>query len=104
MDLTVRSVAPAITWLLVSTTLGPIAMPVPAPTALWYAILVSMSTIAGPTCPTADRASRGGGGIDGDAWTGAAPRPSAATAVRLSSHGDHRGLRRCASLIPLPPA
>src|ERR1700735_1622164 len=104
MDLTVRSVAPATTWLLVSTTLGLITMPVPAPTALWYPSLASMSTIAGPTCPMAAIASCAAGGIDGDAGAGAVPSPSPTTAIRLSNHNDHRGLRRCDSLIPLPPA
>src|ERR1700722_8024321 len=104
MDLAVRSVAPATTWLLVSTVLGPITMPVPAPTALWYPSLASMSTIVGPTCATAAIASCGGGGVNGDAWAGAVPRPSPTTAVRLSNHDDHRGLRRCDALIPLPPA
>src|ERR1700739_3206254 len=104
MDRTVRVVAPATTWLLVSTVLGPITMPVPAPTALWYPIWVSMSTIVGPTCPTAARASRGAGGRNGDACEGTVPRPSPTTAIRLSNHSplrplrDHCGLGRCASL------
>src|ERR1700733_9817130 len=104
MDLTVRVVAPATTWLLVSTVLGPITMPVPAPTALWYASWASTSTIVGPTCETAAKASCGRGGIDGDPCAGAVPRTSPPTAIRLSNHDDHRGLGRCDSLIPLPPA
>src|ERR1700731_4933339 len=106
MDLTVRSVAPATTWLFVSTVLGPITMPVPAPTALWYPILVSMSTIVGPTWATAASASCGGGGVNGDACAGAVPRPSATADIRLSNHRpirDHCGLGRCDSLILLPP-
>src|SRR6516165_9146675 len=106
MDLTIKVVAPAMTWLLVRIVLGPITMPVPAPTALWYPILVSMSTIVGPTCPTAARASNGAGGLDGDACAGTVPRASPRTAIRLSNHSpirDRCGLGRCDSLIGIPP-
>src|SRR5271165_2857311 len=57
-----------------------------------------MSTIVGPTCPTAARASSGRG-VDGAAWAGAVARLSPSTAIRLSNHNDHRGLRRCDPLI-----
>ena len=39
----------------------------------------------GPTCPTADSASCGAGGVNGDACAGAVARPSPTTAIRLSN-------------------
>src|ERR1700730_17138594 len=101
MDLAVRSVAPAITWLLVRTTLGSITMPVPAPIALWNPSLASMSTISGPTCAAAVAASRGAGVVSGDACAGAVARARPVAANRLSKRRDPRGMPRCDPLIPI---